>query len=49
MTETNSESPLEHFTRAVREASLEDRVHYLSHGNTYEFEAPLRAAGFDPH
>ncbi len=31
-------SPLEDFKRAVREADLEDRVHYLAHGDTYEFE-----------
>ncbi len=33
-------SPLEDFRRAVAEAGLEDRVHYLSHGDTYEFEVP---------
>jgi L-ascorbate metabolism protein UlaG (beta-lactamase superfamily) len=33
-------SPLEDFKRAVAEAGLEDRVHYLSHGETYEFEIP---------
>jgi L-ascorbate metabolism protein UlaG (beta-lactamase superfamily) len=32
------ESPLEDFKRAVDDAGLEDRVHYLSHGDTYEFE-----------
>jgi len=32
------ESPLEDFKQAVSEAGLEDRVHYLSHGDTYEFE-----------
>ncbi len=31
-------SPLEDFKRAVAEAGLEERVHYLSHGDTYEFE-----------
>jgi len=31
-------SPLEDFERAVSEAGLKDRVHYLSHGDTYEFE-----------
>ncbi len=31
-------SPLEDFKRAVAEAGLEDRVYYLSHGDTYEFE-----------
>jgi L-ascorbate metabolism protein UlaG (beta-lactamase superfamily) len=34
------ESSLEDFKRAVTEAGLEDRVHYLSHGHTYEFEVP---------
>ncbi|MBA2782515.1 MAG: MBL fold metallo-hydrolase [Rubrobacteraceae bacterium] len=34
------ESPLEDFKRAVGEAGLEDRVHYLGHGDTYEFEVP---------
>jgi L-ascorbate metabolism protein UlaG (beta-lactamase superfamily) len=39
------ESPLEDFKRAVNEAGLEDRVHYLSHGETYEFEvASVRSA-----
>jgi L-ascorbate metabolism protein UlaG (beta-lactamase superfamily) len=33
-------SPLEDFERAVSEAGLEDRVHYLSHGDTHEFEVP---------
>ena len=33
-------SPLEDFKRAVAEAGLQDRVHYLSHGDTYEFEIP---------
>ncbi|MDP8946946.1 MAG: MBL fold metallo-hydrolase [Actinomycetota bacterium] len=33
-------SPLEDFKRAVVEAGLEERVHYLSHGDTYEFEVP---------
>jgi L-ascorbate metabolism protein UlaG (beta-lactamase superfamily) len=33
-------SSLEDFRRAVVEAGLEDRVHYLSHGDTYEFEVP---------
>ncbi len=32
------ESSLEDFKRAVDDAGLEDRVHYLSHGDTYEFE-----------
>jgi L-ascorbate metabolism protein UlaG (beta-lactamase superfamily) len=34
------ESPLEDFKKAVNEAGLEDRVHYLAHGDTYEFEIP---------
>ena len=29
------ESPLSDFQAAVRAAGLEDRVHYLSHGETY--------------
>jgi L-ascorbate metabolism protein UlaG (beta-lactamase superfamily) len=33
-------SPLEDFKRAVAEAGLEERVHYLSHGDTYNFEVP---------
>jgi len=33
-------SPLEDFERAVAEAGLEDVVHYLGHGDTYEFEVP---------
>src|SRR5215213_3738665 len=31
-------SPLEDFKRAVNQAGLEERVHYLAHGDTYEFE-----------
>lgn len=38
------ESPLEDFARAVREAGLEDRVRYLSHGDTYTF-VPAPFAG----
>jgi len=34
------ESPLEDFKRAVNDAGLEHRVHYLAHGDTYEFEVP---------
>lgn len=37
---TRFESPLEDFRRAVSAAGLEDRVRYLSHGETYEFEVP---------
>jgi L-ascorbate metabolism protein UlaG (beta-lactamase superfamily) len=33
-------SPLEDFKRAVEAAGLADRVHYLSHGDTYTFEVP---------
>jgi L-ascorbate metabolism protein UlaG (beta-lactamase superfamily) len=33
-------SPLEDFKEAVAEAGLEERVHYLAHGDTYEFEVP---------
>jgi L-ascorbate metabolism protein UlaG (beta-lactamase superfamily) len=38
-------SPLEDFKQAVSEAGLEDRVPYLSHGDTYEFEVPAARAG----
>ena len=38
-------SPLEDFQRTVREANLEDRVHYLAHGDTYEFETKRAPAG----
>jgi L-ascorbate metabolism protein UlaG (beta-lactamase superfamily) len=34
-------SPLEDFKRAVAAAGLEDRVKYLSHGETYDFEVPM--------
>jgi L-ascorbate metabolism protein UlaG (beta-lactamase superfamily) len=34
-------SPLSDFQREVRAAGLEDRVRYLSHGETYTFEASL--------
>jgi L-ascorbate metabolism protein UlaG (beta-lactamase superfamily) len=33
-------SPLEDFKEAVAKAGLEDRVKYLAHGDTYEFEVP---------
>jgi L-ascorbate metabolism protein UlaG (beta-lactamase superfamily) len=33
-------SPLEDFVRAVEEAGLIDRVVYLRHGETYDFESP---------
>jgi L-ascorbate metabolism protein UlaG (beta-lactamase superfamily) len=38
-------SPLEDFKRAVNEAGLEDRVHYLAHGDTYEFEVSGASSG----
>ncbi|HYY99638.1 MAG TPA: MBL fold metallo-hydrolase [Pyrinomonadaceae bacterium] len=41
-------SPLEEFKRAVEAAGFSDRVRYLSHGETYDFEVPetrLRTAG----
>jgi L-ascorbate metabolism protein UlaG (beta-lactamase superfamily) len=39
------ESPLEDFKHAVNQAGLEDRVHYLAHGDTYEFEIAGTDAG----
>jgi L-ascorbate metabolism protein UlaG (beta-lactamase superfamily) len=39
------ESPLEDFKRAVDATGLQDRVHYLSHGDTYEFEVPATRSG----
>ena len=33
-------SPLEDFQRAVEAAGLQDRVHYLRHGETYAFDVP---------
>jgi L-ascorbate metabolism protein UlaG (beta-lactamase superfamily) len=41
-------SPLEEFKRAVEAAGFAERVRYLSHGETYNFEVPetrLRTAG----
>ena len=38
-------SPLEDFKQAVSEAGLDDRVHYLSHGDTYELEVPAVRGG----
>lgn len=38
-------SPLEDFQRAVSKAGLEDRVVYLSHGESYEFHARRHSAG----
>jgi L-ascorbate metabolism protein UlaG (beta-lactamase superfamily) len=33
-------SPLDDFRRAVTEAGLEQRVHYLAHGETFDIEVP---------
>lgn len=33
-------SPLEDFKRAVEEAGLSEKVVYLNHGETYNFEVP---------
>ena len=42
-------SPLEDFKRAVREAGLDSRVRYLSHGETYDFTVPAgQAPGAGP-
>lgn len=35
------ESPLSEFQEEVKAAGLQDRIHYLSHGQTYEFNATL--------
>lgn len=37
---TVMKSPLEEFMQAVTAAGLDQRVHYLSHGDTYAFELP---------
>ncbi len=37
-------SPLSDFQREVAEAGLEHRVHYLSHGQEYNFEVSLDEA-----
>lgn len=34
------QSPLSDFKEAVREADLEDRVAYVEHGDTFQFEVP---------
>jgi L-ascorbate metabolism protein UlaG (beta-lactamase superfamily) len=39
------ESSLADFRQAVSEAGLKDRVRYLSHGDTYEFEVPAARGG----
>ena len=36
-------SPLEDFARAVEAAGLQDRVRYLRHGESYEFDVPARS------
>ena len=41
-------SPLSDFQRAVEEAGLTDRVHYLSHGDTYAFEVAAIAGQTTP-
>ena len=38
-------SPLEDFQRAVSKAGLNDRVVYLTHGESYEFHAKRQPAG----
>ena len=38
-------SPLEDFKRAVADAGLKDRVHYLSHGESYDFSVSARRMG----
>jgi L-ascorbate metabolism protein UlaG (beta-lactamase superfamily) len=38
-------STLEDFKRAVSAAGMEGRVHYLGHGETYEFEVPVAHSG----
>ena len=35
-------SPLSDFTKEARAAGLEDKVRYLSHGDAYTFEVPIR-------
>ena len=34
-------SPLEDFKQAANEAGFGDRIHYLAHGETHEFEVPI--------
>jgi L-ascorbate metabolism protein UlaG (beta-lactamase superfamily) len=38
-------SPLSDFQREVKAAGLENRVHYLSHGDTYTFDVPSETFG----
>jgi L-ascorbate metabolism protein UlaG (beta-lactamase superfamily) len=35
-------SPLEEFQAEVRNAGLENKVHYIRHGETYNFRIPTR-------
>lgn len=37
---TVMKSPLEDFMEAIAQAGLEDRIHYLQHGDTYAFKVP---------
>jgi L-ascorbate metabolism protein UlaG (beta-lactamase superfamily) len=37
-------SPLSDFQRNIEAAGLQDRLHYLGHGDTYTFRAPRQAA-----
>lgn len=41
-------SPFEDFKKAVTAAGLDDRVRYLSHGETYRFEVPDRRLSAGP-
>lgn len=38
-------SPLEDFMRAVAEAKLETEIHYLHHGDTYNFQVSSSTNG----
>ena len=37
-------SPLEEFKREVDQAGLQDKVHYIARGESYEFRVPVRGA-----
>ena len=37
------ESPLSEFQKEVEAAGLQDRIHYLKHGETYNFEVQASA------
>ncbi|WP_416666921.1 MBL fold metallo-hydrolase [Egbenema bharatensis] len=39
---TVMKSPLEDFAKAISQAGLEHCVHYLKHGDTYEFQFPIQ-------